>query len=173
MQRERSCARIHTRARASAGAENRAICRDFREWRDPDSNRGHHEFPAARPPRANVGFLQRNCQRLLRRRIPEDSRTFVAIAALSGTRSRTCAHEAAALITNDSDLAEPLALARKRFGLTTGILQPVHKGRHPSRKPEADFYRRTRSGARANSQFPDVLHDARGAIHRPKRWSRA
>jgi hypothetical protein len=81
--------------------------------------------------------------------------------------------EAAAIITNDSDLAEPLALARKRFGLTTGILQPVRKGRHPSRRLEADFYRRIRSGALANSQFPEVLHDARGAIHRPKRWSGA
>jgi hypothetical protein len=33
------------------------------------------------------------------------------------------------------------------------------------------FYRRIRSGALANSRFPGVLHDARGAIHRPRRWS--
>jgi hypothetical protein len=25
-------------------AENRPICRDFPRWRDPDSNRGHHDF---------------------------------------------------------------------------------------------------------------------------------
>jgi hypothetical protein len=83
--------------------------------------------------------------------------------------ARDC--EAAAIVTNDSDLAEPLALARDRFGLTTGVLQPIRKGRHPSRRLQADFYRRIRSGALANSQFPEVMHDAHGAIHRPKRWS--
>jgi hypothetical protein len=42
--RDCSCARIHTLARASNEAGNGAICRDFSEWRDPDSNRGHHDF---------------------------------------------------------------------------------------------------------------------------------
>ncbi len=82
--------------------------------------------------------------------------------------TRDC--QAAAIVTNDSDLAEPLALVRGRFGLTTGVLQPIRKDRHPSKQLRADFYRRIRSGALANSQFPDVMHDAHGTIHRPRRW---
>src|SRR3954468_11429564 len=42
--RDQSCARIQMLARASEEVEKRAFCRGFREWRDPDSNRGHHDF---------------------------------------------------------------------------------------------------------------------------------
>jgi hypothetical protein len=66
------------------------LCRAFPMAR-PGLEPGTPRFSAARPPRANVPVLQRNCQRVLRRRVRGDSRTFVAIAALSGTRSRTCA----------------------------------------------------------------------------------
>jgi hypothetical protein len=43
------------------------------------------------PSTGECGRLQRNRERVLGRHIREDSRNFVAIAALSGTRSRTCA----------------------------------------------------------------------------------
>src|SRR4051812_32068969 len=36
------------------------ICRDFREWRDPDSNRGHHDFQWSQGLRGGaVGCLGR------------------------------------------------------------------------------------------------------------------
>jgi site-specific recombinase XerC len=57
----------------------------------PGLEPGTPRFSAARPPRANVAVLQRNRERASRRRVPEDSCTFGAIARLSGTRSRTCA----------------------------------------------------------------------------------
>jgi integrase len=57
----------------------------------PGLEPGTPRFSAARPPQANVAALQRNRKRIFRRRVPEDSRTFRAIAALSGTRSGTCA----------------------------------------------------------------------------------
>jgi hypothetical protein len=57
----------------------------------PGLEPGTPRFSAACPPRANVSDLQRNRERASRRCVPEDSRTFLAIAALSGTRSRTCA----------------------------------------------------------------------------------
>src|SRR4051794_39095582 len=57
----------------------------------PGLESGTPRFSAAPPPRANVADLQRNRERVLGRRVRDDSRTFVAIAALSGTRSRTFA----------------------------------------------------------------------------------
>src|SRR5436190_13290217 len=60
----------------------------------PGLEPGTPRFSAACPPRANVDDLQRNGERVLRRCVAEDSRTFVAIAALSGTRSRTFARTA-------------------------------------------------------------------------------
>src|SRR3954467_12717045 len=57
----------------------------------PGLEPGTPRFSAARPPRANVAALQRNPERVLSRRVHEDSRTFRTIAVLSGTRSRTCA----------------------------------------------------------------------------------
>jgi hypothetical protein len=86
--------------------------------------------------------------------------------------TRDC--EAAAVVTNDSDLAEPLALARKRFGLTTGLLQPIRKGRHPSRQLRADFYRRSapaRSPTASSPTFcttPAAPSIARGAGSGPE-----
>src|SRR3954447_11888618 len=57
----------------------------------PGLEPGTPRFSAACPPQANVPDLQRNRARALRLRIREDCRNLVAIAAPSGTRSRTCA----------------------------------------------------------------------------------
>jgi hypothetical protein len=57
----------------------------------PGLEPGTPRFSAACPAQANVIDLQRNRERVLGRRIREDSRNFVVIAPLLGTRSRTCA----------------------------------------------------------------------------------
>src|SRR3954470_16469626 len=49
----------------------------------PGLEPGTPRFSAACPTQANVFDLQRSRERVLRRRVPEDSRTFLAIAALS------------------------------------------------------------------------------------------
>jgi hypothetical protein len=56
MRRDRSCARIPTRAWASGRGRNRLVCRMFREWRDPDSNRGHHDFQSCEVTPESAGF---------------------------------------------------------------------------------------------------------------------
>ncbi len=77
-------------------------------------------------------------------------------------------YEAAVLVTNDSDLAEPVRLA-KTLGKTVGILNPHDK---PSRTllPLADFYKPIRSGVLAACQFPPELKDAKGTIRKPPEW---
>src|SRR3954447_4429268 len=78
----------------------------------PGLEPGTPRFSAACPPRANVVDLQRNHERVLRRGVAEDSRTFVVIAPLSGTRSRTCAQmtypPASAVIRTCGGYAPPL-----------------------------------------------------------------
>lgn len=77
--------------------------------------------------------------------------------------------EKALVISNDSDLREPISVVRQRFGLVVGIVNPQ---RNPSNalRAVADFYRPLRAGVLARSQLPKTLVDARGAISRPQGW---
>lgn len=77
--------------------------------------------------------------------------------------------EVAAIITNDSDLLEPVKITNKEMGKTVGILNP-HK--HPSfeLRRHSRFFKQIRSSALASSQFPPTLNDAKGTFHKPPAW---
>ncbi|MBV8594040.1 MAG: NYN domain-containing protein [Caulobacteraceae bacterium] len=77
--------------------------------------------------------------------------------------------DVAVLITNDSDLVEPIRVVRQRLGRTVGILNPHPR---PSRTllQNADFVKPIRPGALANAQFPNQLEDAVGVFRKPHRW---
>jgi len=64
--------------------------------------------------------------------------------------------EVAVLITNYSDLAEPVRIVAQEIGLPVGILNP-HQ--FHSRKPRqyAIFIKRIRQGELPSSQFPRML----------------
>lgn len=78
--------------------------------------------------------------------------------------------DVAVVVSNDSDLAEPMRLVRRRFGKAIGILG--HRSTRVSGKlrPLANFIRTFHSGALAASQFPNQLPDANGVIQRPNQW---
>jgi hypothetical protein len=78
-------------------------------------------------------------------------------------------YEVAVLITNDSDLLEPLKMARYELNLPVGILNPQKR---PSRVllQHASFIKEIRSGVLRASQFPSVLRDASGTFHKPRGW---
>lgn len=78
-------------------------------------------------------------------------------------------YEAAVIISNDSDLLEPINVVRKRLRLTLGILNP-HRNRSRELSRAADFYRPIRAGALSASQFPPTLRDANGIIMKPQGW---
>jgi hypothetical protein len=61
--------------------------------------------------------------------------------------------DAAVLVTNDSDLREPLRLVREELGLTTGVINP-HPVHRRSRALQATFFKQLRPGRsrRANSR---------------------
>lgn len=78
-------------------------------------------------------------------------------------------YEVAVVVSNDSDLLEPIRVVRRELGLTVGILNPQTR---PSRvlAQEADFLKQIRSGALKASQFPAALKDAHGTVTKPKEW---
>ena len=78
-------------------------------------------------------------------------------------------YEAAALITNDSDLVEPIRVVRQELGLPVIILNP-QKSPSVELKKYASFIKSIRAGALAASQFPSVLRDAKGDFYKPTGW---
>jgi hypothetical protein len=78
--------------------------------------------------------------------------------------------DTAILITNDSDLREPLRLVRDELGLTTGVINP-HKASKRSRALQATFFKQLRPAALAASQLPPQITDPSGRkITRPADW---
>lgn len=76
--------------------------------------------------------------------------------------------EAAVIITDDSDLAEPIHLVRTRLGYHVTVLSPRGTSRKLSQV--ATRFRRITTEALAHSQFPPTLTDAHGTITKPRGW---
>lgn len=77
--------------------------------------------------------------------------------------------DVAVLVTNDSDLAEPVRVVRQEFGMPVGILNP-HQHHSVQLKRLATFLKRIRQSALVASQFPRQLADSRGVFHEPDAW---
>jgi hypothetical protein len=78
-------------------------------------------------------------------------------------------YQAAVLLTNDSDLLEPVRIVRQELHLTVGILNPHRKASRVLAR-EASFIKQIRSGALQASQLPSTLTDAAGTITKPHLW---
>ncbi len=81
--------------------------------------------------------------------------------------------ELAIVVSNDSDLVEPIRIAQQELGLPVGILNP-HRNRSIGleRIPPA-FFKQIREGALRASQFPATMQDERGTLTRPASWDPA
>jgi len=79
-------------------------------------------------------------------------------------------YEAAILVSNDSDLVEPVKIVRNELKFPVGVLNPIpDKPSHELRK-YATFVKPVRKGVLAASQFHDVLKDAVGTFYKPSTW---
>jgi hypothetical protein len=78
-------------------------------------------------------------------------------------------YDVAIVVSNDSDLAEPIKLVRTVLGRKVILLNPRAKTATDLRNI-ADGYRSVRLGPIIASQFPDELDDAHGTITRPEAW---
>lgn len=81
----------------------------------------------------------------------------------------TAQFEVAVLVTNDSDLAEPVRIVARELKLPVGILNP-HQHHSAQLKPLATFMKRIRQSDLMASQFPDVISDAKGSFRKPAGW---
>lgn len=77
--------------------------------------------------------------------------------------------QTAVVITNDSDLAEPLLLARTHLGLKIGIVNP-HPPKFRSRDLTCTFFKQLRPSAVKACQFPHQLTDGQGTFQKPPKW---
>lgn len=77
--------------------------------------------------------------------------------------------DTAVVISNDSDLKEPVKIARTVLGLQLGVMNP-HPARSRSRTLEATFFKQVRISALAKCQFPEVFRDAKGEFRKPAGW---
>lgn len=78
----------------------------------------------------------------------------------------------AVVISNDSDLEEPIRVAMQDLGVPVGLLNP-----HPAYRRSRDllnlnpaFFKQIRTNALTSSQFPPQLKDANGTFRRPATW---
>jgi len=78
--------------------------------------------------------------------------------------------DVAVIISNDSDLKEPIRLVRERFGKGIGLLSPRGARISGALRPLAHFVRSFGPNALAAAQFPDQLSDNTGTITKPKGW---
>jgi hypothetical protein len=79
------------------------------------------------------------------------------------------AFETAIVVTNDSDLVEPIRIVAEQVGMPVGVLNPCQQPAG-GLKRAATFYRVLRTGVLAKAQFSDVLRDERGSFSKPASW---
>lgn len=77
----------------------------------------------------------------------------------------------AVVISNDSDLLEPIKMVRAELNKQVGVLNP-HERASRAILPHIDFIKQIRKNALGSSQFPDAILDADGTVlvHKPAGW---
>ena len=106
--------------------------------------------------------------------VPEEKGSDVNLASwllLDGFRGL---YERAVVISNDSDLAEPIKMVHRELGLKVAILAPIllpDRWMSGELKKSTKVIREIRQSALKNSQLPPEIYDAQGAkITRPVKW---
>jgi len=78
-------------------------------------------------------------------------------------------YETAVIVSNDSDLVEPVKIVRYELNKVVGMLNP-HKRPSYDLKRYVTFMKPIRQGVLRQSQFPAQLRDANGLFHKPHNW---
>ncbi len=81
----------------------------------------------------------------------------------------TGAYDTAVIVSNDSDLREPVRVVRKVLNLPVGIINPHTRNSRELQK-HATFVKRIRGNHLVSSQFPPSLTDQGGSFVKPRGW---
>ncbi len=75
----------------------------------------------------------------------------------------------AVVVSNDSDLVEPIRIVRSELSKRVGLFNPR---KYPSVElsNNVDFVKNIRKGALKICQFPSNLKDSQGEFHKPPEW---
>lgn len=118
-------------------------------------------MPLASPPRTGPRTVE------VLRTEEKGSDVNLATYLLLDAFDRDC--EMALVVSNDSDLVEPIRIVRAKFGLPVVVVNPQRNTSHALRQA-ASFYRPLRHGVLKASQLPTQLSDATGTITKPAAW---
>ena len=80
------------------------------------------------------------------------------------------AYDVAILISNDSDLVEPIKVVEQEFRKGVIVLNPFPKMPSHELQKYATFVKPIRQGVLAASQFPPALQDQNGKFFKPSTW---
>ena len=80
------------------------------------------------------------------------------------------AYDVAAVLTNDSDLVEPVRMVRDELKKAVIILEPDPRRHSRELAAVANSFKPIREGALRSSQFPNTLTDSTGTITKPASW---
>ena len=99
----------------------------------------------------------------------EEKGSDVNLAAHLVNDAHLRAFDVAIVVTNDSDLVEPIRIVTNQIRLRVGVLNPC---RQPAGglKKAASFYRILRPSILRKAHFPAVLTDSRGRFSKPENW---
>jgi uncharacterized LabA/DUF88 family protein len=94
----------------------------------------------------------------------------LATCLLLDSFRRDC--DTAVIISNDSDLLEPVRVVRRELGMQVGVINP-HPSRQRSRSlaSEASFFKQLRPSVLPRCQFPRTMSDGDGVFSRPDAWA--
>ena len=79
-------------------------------------------------------------------------------------------YQVAILVSNDSDLVEPVKIVRNDLKLPVGVLNPFVKTPSFDLRKYATFVKPIRAGVLSASQFPSTLKDSNGTFYKPATW---
>jgi hypothetical protein len=74
------------------------------------------------------------------------------------------------LISNDSDLIEPIKIVRNELKKAVIVLNPSLTTPSQELARYATFVKPIRQGVLAASQFPAQMQDQNGVFHKPPNW---
>jgi len=119
-------------------------------------------MPLASPPKKGSKYI-----RVIK---TEEKGSDVKIATHMVNDGHNGEYKVAVIVSNDSDLAEPVRIVRNELNLPVGVLNPIPK--HPSYelRKQSTFFKPIRKGALAASQFPVRMTDGKGKFHKPREW---
>jgi NYN domain len=130
---------------------------------------GHFQSKGARLPVADPGPGDPRIVKVIKTQEKGSDVNLATFMLLDAFRKES---DIAVVISNDSDLREPIRVLIEELGVPVGLVNP-HQVKDRCRdllelKPL--FFKQIKPSALRACQFPAVLRDARGEIHRPGGW---